>query len=389
MNIPISFRKPLLFGSLFAGCAIAGIIVFYTHQSSSQKLDEGISEVAPSTKITALGRLEPQTEVISLSAPVNLDGDRVAKILVKQGDRVKKGQIIAVLDSGDRFAASVVVAEQQITLAQVKLAQVRAGAKSGEIAAQNSEIARLKAELAGEMNTLAAQISRLRRELENAQTEFQRYQQLAREGAITDSLLDSKRLTMTTASDRLQEAKSSQNRSVQTLNAQINEAQSTLAKIAEVRPIDVKLAETEVVGAISAAQRAKVELEQAFIKAPLDGQILKIYGRVGEKIGDKGIADFGQTAQMVAVAEVYQTEVSQLKIGQPVIVTGSAFTGELKAKVTDIGLQVSRQNVFANQPGENMDRRVVEVKATISPEGSQKVAGLTNLQVQVAIALSN
>jgi HlyD family secretion protein len=48
-------------------------------------------------------------------------------------------------------------------------------------------------------------------------------------------------------------------------------------------------------------------------------------------------------------------------------------------------LQVNRQNVFSNQPGENLDSRIVEVKIRLNPEDSKRVAGLTNLQVQAEI----
>jgi HlyD family secretion protein len=50
-------------------------------------------------------------------------------------------------------------------------------------------------------------------------------------------------------------------------------------------------------------------------------------------------------------------------------------------------MQVNRQNVFSNQPGENLDRRIVEVKIQLSPEDSKRVATLTNLQIQAAILL--
>ena len=43
--------------------------------------------------------------------------------------------------------------------------------------------------------------------------------------------------------------------------------------------------------------------------------------------------------------------------------------------------------MFSNQPGENLDSRVVEVKIRLTPQDSKKVAGLTNLQVQTAIEL--
>jgi len=83
MDSQAYFRKPILFlGTVVAASTLLGIIVFYTNQNSSQKVEESkIVEVGSSPdKITALGRLEPQTEVISLSAPVNLDGDRRTSI---------------------------------------------------------------------------------------------------------------------------------------------------------------------------------------------------------------------------------------------------------------------------------------------------------------------
>jgi HlyD family secretion protein len=149
----------------------------------------------------------------------------------------------------------------------------------------------------------------------------------------------------------------------------------------------VNLAQTEVESAIADLKRAQTELQAAFIRAPMTGKILKIHTRVGEKISESGIADFAQTEQMLAVAEVYQTDISKIKIGQKAVIISPIFTGELLGEVAQIGLQVNRQNVFSNQPGENLDSRVIEVKIKLTPEDSKKVAGLTNLQVQTAIEL--
>ncbi len=144
-------------------------------------------------------------------------------------------------------------------------------------------------------------------------------------------------------------------------------------------------AQAEVEGAIAVLERAEAVLDRAFIRAPITGQVLKIYAKVGEKPGDEGIADLGRTDQMVAVAEVAQTDIGKVKIGQEALVTASAFTGELKGKVTYIDLQVNPQKVFSSQPEENLDRRVVEVKIRLSPEDSQKVSSLTNLLVRSVI----
>ena len=185
----------------------------------------------------------------------------------------------------------------------------------------------------------------------------------------------------------MREASSSRNRNVNTLQAQISEAKATLSQIAEVRPVDIQAAQIEIDSSIAAVKRAETELAQAYVRAPMDAQVLKIYARLGEKISDNGIADLGQTDRMVAVAEVYQTDISKIQMGQQAVVTGQGFSGEIKGTVAQIGLQVIRQNVFSNQPGENLDRRVIEVKIHLNPESSKQIKGLTNLQVQTAIQL--
>lgn len=381
----------LSIGLAIAATAITGGIIFFAASQSGLLGKSPTSADAIATpsinKVTALGRLEPQTEVIRLSAPATLDGDRVAEILVKQGDRVKKGQVVAILDSRDRLQAALTEAEERVRVAQSRLAQVKAGAKSGEIRAQESTIAKLQAELQGEIASQEAAIVRLQSELRNARSEFDRNQRLYQEGAISSSAIDSKRLVLESAEAKLQEAFSGKSRTVNTLQAQINEAKATLSRIAEVRPVDVQVAQTDVDSAIAAVKRSETELAQAIIRAPMEVQILKIHARLGEKIGDNGIADLGQTERMMAVAEVYQTDISKVKLGQEATITGQAFSGEVKGTVAEIGLQVKRQNVFSNQPGENLDRRVIEVKIRLNPEDSKRVEGLTNLQVQTAIQL--
>jgi multidrug efflux pump subunit AcrA (membrane-fusion protein) len=60
----------------------------------------------PSKQIVALGRLEPAGGIIKLSAPLALDGDRVKELRVQEGSKIQAGQIIAVLDSIDRFSSN-------------------------------------------------------------------------------------------------------------------------------------------------------------------------------------------------------------------------------------------------------------------------------------------
>ncbi|MFS8119835.1 MAG: efflux RND transporter periplasmic adaptor subunit, partial [Microcoleus sp.] len=309
----------------------------------------------------------------------------------------------------------------------------------GERKAQTATISRITAQLQGEKTAQTAAINKLKAEYNNAETEYLRHKQLVDEGAISQSVMDSKRLTLETSRQQVKEAQANLSRinntakqqleeaeanlarinstGIQQLNeaeanlARINstgiqqlneaeanldriensgseqgkEAQATLEKIGEVRPVDIQVAQTEINSAIAQVKRAQTELNQAYIRTPNPGKILKIHTRPGEKISDDGIADVGETEQMVVVAEVYQTDISKIKVGQKAAVTSQAFSGELPGTVKEIGLKVSKQNVFSNQPGENLDSRVVEVKIHLNPEASKQVSELTNLQVMVAI----
>lgn len=378
-------------GLIIATTAVTGTTTFYGvsrfWQTGNSVSDEPSQTIPQVTKVTALGRLEPQGEVIQLSAPVSLDGDRISQLLVKQGDWVEKGQVIAILDSRDRLQSALEEAQEQVRVQESRLAQVKAGAKTGEIAAQEAAIVRLQAELQGEIATQNAAIARYQAEVNNARAEYNRYQMLYREGAESASNLDSKRLTLETAQAQLNQATAAQRRTVETLQAQLKEARATLNQIAEVRPVDVQTAQAEVDSAIAAVKRAQTDLYLTEVKAPVSGRILKIHTRLGEQISESGIVEIGQTDQMVVVAEVYQTDIGKVQPGQKAVITSQAFLGELQGTVSEIGLQVNRQNVFSNQPGENLDRRVVEVKITLNSEDSKRVAGLTNLQVQVAVQL--
>lgn len=336
-------------------------------------------------RVVSLGRVEPTTEVVQVTTPVNLRNDRVAQLLVQRGDRVSANQVIAVLDSYTRLQTALLESQEAVKVANAELVQVQAGAKSGEIGAQRAEIARLQAELQGEISAQAATVARWQAEVDTARAEFDRYESLYQEGAISASERDNKRLSWQTSQAQLQEAIASQNRTVNSLQEQIQQARATLDQVAEVRPVDVQLAQAKVDQAIAAVKQAEADLEQAYIRAPLAGRVLELHVQPGEEIGDNGIADLGQTEEMEIIAEVYQTDIGKIHPGQAATITSPSFSGELHGTVRLVGLQVSQQRVFSDQPGENLDRKIVEVRIRLNAADSQKVANLTNLQVQVAI----
>ncbi|MBW4553422.1 MAG: HlyD family efflux transporter periplasmic adaptor subunit [Aphanocapsa sp. GSE-SYN-MK-11-07L] len=371
-----------LIGFSLGAIALTGASAYYAFSQIGQPPAQPVVSTPVIKQVTALGRLEPAAEVIRLAVPVALDGDRVLELRIQEGQTVKVGQIVAVLDSRDRLQDELRQAQAQVKLAEAKLAQINASTPT-EVQAQRAELTRLQAEQAGTISTQQAEINRWQSEVRTARAEFNRFQQLYREGAISASVLDDKRLTLETAAAQLRQATAQLSRSDTTLQAQRQAAQANLDRIVSVRPVDQQAAKAELAGAIATAQRAETDLEKAYIRSPINGQILKVHTRPGEKVSDAGIADLGQTQQMYAVAEVYQTDIGKIKVGQSATITGQGFAGKLPGQVAEIAPQVTQQNVFSQQPGENLDRRVVEVKVRLAPAASQRVAQLTNLQVQV------
>ena len=348
-------------------------------------------KVAPATKVIALGRLEPQGEVIKLSV-ANAQDSRVNKLLVEEGDQVQAGQVIAILQGIDKKQAELTEMEKNLVVEQAKLTQLQAGeAKQAEIAAQSANIARIQAQLRTETIEKKATIARAQSELRNAQINYQRYQSLHQEGAVKTSDLDDKREAFETATAKVNEAQAQLAYKVSTLQKQIQTEKAMLNKLREVRPVDVKVAQAEVEKAIAQINRIKAELEDLYVRVPVAGQILKINTRVGEQVNtSQGIVELGRTNQMYAVAEVYETDVGKLHVGQRATVVSEhgGFKGSIQGTIDHIGLQIKKQDVLESDPAADKDARVVEVKVRVRPQDSPKIAGLTNLQVRITFNLS-
>lgn len=339
--------------------------------------------------VAALGRLEPQGEVIRLSAPTSTGSNRVTQLLIKEGDKVRKNQTVAIMETYNRSQAALNKAKVGVEVAKAELARVKAGAKSGDIQAQKEAISRLKAELEGQIATQKASIARIKAEVRNAEVENRRYQGLFKAGAVAASQADTQRLRLETAQQQLQEAKETLNRTIETTQIQLGQAKATLNSVKEVRPVDVRVAEAQLASAIATVKQAKADYELTSIRSPIAAQVLDINVRAGEVVGTKGIADIGKTDQMYVVAEVYETDIEKVRIGQPAIITSTAFNRKLQGTVSQVGLQVDKQDIFDINPTADTDNKVIDVKIRLKPEDSKQVTNLTNLQVQVLIQTVN
>jgi HlyD family secretion protein len=139
---------------------------------------------------------------------------------------------------------------------------------------------------------------------------------------------------------------------------------------------DVQLREAELVAA-----RARLELSS--IKAPVAGQVLSIHAREGERIGAPGLLELGQTERMYVVAEVYETDIGLVQVGQPARAQSPALANSISGRVERIGQLVAKNDALGFDPVARTDSRIVEVFILL--DQPETVAALTNLQVNVEI----
>ncbi len=299
--------------------------------------------------ISCLGRIEPDFEIITLAAPSGGSSGQplIASLRIEEGDEIKARQLIATLDNREKLERARDAAVSRVKVAEQRLAQIKAGPKPADLAAQRAEISRLQAEL------------------NHAEREYARAERLFQHGDIAAAEVEAKRTIR------------------QTQEQALRQAEERLKSLAEVRAVDVNLAQAEIEAAMTEARRAQAELDQAFIYAPVGGRVVKIHARAGEQIGPDGVAEIAKTDRMFAVAEVYETDISRVKLGQRAAIVCDALPEKLGGRVEQIGLRAIKNTVLSPNPASYSDSRIVEVKVLL--DEPRKVAALLNTRVTVTI----
>ena len=128
---------------------------------------------------------------------------------------------------------------------------------------------------------------------------------------------------------------------------------------------------------------ASASLELSVVRSPLRAQVLEIHAYPGERVGPQGIMELGRTDRMYAVAEVYETDITAVKVGQLASIKAPAMDEALSGKVERISLKVGRLDAVGTDPIAKTDARVVEVFILL--DDSEAVSRFTNMQVKVEI----
>ncbi|MGH1393104.1 MAG: HlyD family efflux transporter periplasmic adaptor subunit [Trichormus sp.] len=266
---PLELEQPKIWWGLAVALPVAvaaGLLATAKFEQIS-KFNPSVPIKPVANSINALGRLEPQGEVIKLSAPVGglQSASRVKQLFVKEGERVRKGQVIAILDNHDTQLAAVEEAKAKLQEARASLAQVRVGSPrdiqaqtaviarlqaqlrgeseaqqamitriaaqlSAEKVAQQATVNRLEAELRGQQDSLRATLNRIKAEQRNAQVDAGRYDFLYRNGAISQQERDRRRLSAITANQQVIETQATLRQAIATIRQQVAEARANQVK---------------------------------------------------------------------------------------------------------------------------------------------------------------
>jgi HlyD family secretion protein len=86
---------------------------------------------------------------------------------------------------------------------------------------------------------------------------------------------------------------------------------------------------------------------------------------------------------MVATAEVYETDINRVRIGQSAEITSDALPAPLSGSVRFIALKVHKQDEIGTDPAARKDARIIEVEILL--DDPKAVEHLSNLQVEIII----
>jgi HlyD family secretion protein len=284
-----------------------------------------------------MGRIQPEDGVIHVAGPY-IWGDshapRVESLKVHEGEDVHRGQALAVFVGRANLEASVAQAQAQTAKARLRVEQVKAGARKPDLAAQQAEVARLDAEV------------------QHAQTELRRYEALRTTDDVTVAEVEARR------------------NAVQVGEFAVEAARHRLESMQEVPDTDIHIAEADLAQAEANEKRARGDFEVSTIYAPADGRVLRINAREGEEVGPSGLLDMARTGSMFVVAEVYETDIGRVRVGQHATISGDLLgTTTLTGVVERIAHNVKDAAVMPGDTVTFSDKRIVETLIRLDQNG--------------------
>ncbi len=255
---------------------------------------------------------------------------RVATLLVKEGDAVQSGQVIARIDNRDILAK----ADQAKAAIQALEAQSSQAGTVTNLQDRTSQAS---------LTTAKAQVEKARSDLAVAETDYARYQGLLQSGAVSQQVFDNMRLKYQVAQSTYAQAVALQ----ETAEAGLLQTQVNLDNEAAIRG--------KLIQAQAALAEVEVYVDETEIRAPISGIISAKYVEQGEMVstGTPLVAIQDPVDNWINL-KVRETELSKYHLQDEVTLEGRDPGLRITGKIVDI----SKKPEFAtyrstNERGEN------------------------------------
>lgn len=254
---------------------------------------------------------------------------KIREINVKEGDLVKAGQVIAILDNEEL--------KDQINQAQAALAEEEAKLNSLQNGSRPQEVQM------AESSTQAALTN-----LKNAKKTYLRYQELFNQGAVSAEALDGAKTAYGVAQSQYQEAKE----------------KTTLLQAGN-REEEIRAGQARVGKAKAALALSQKNSQEAVIITPVNGIVAAKHVNSGEIISPgQPIVSIVNTNDLWLNARIEETKIGKIRVGQNVNFTVDGYQGvKFVGKITEIGAATS--SVFALFSTENASGNFTKVTQRI------------------------
>jgi HlyD family secretion protein len=300
---PPSPRRWLWF--VLALAALLILLYSYFHQTPLKVRAAVVRQGPIRSVVSTNGKVEP-IQNFEAHAPI---ATTVKKLLVKEGDHVRKGQLLLQLDDDD-IRTQAARAQAQVKTAQADQASLKTGGTQEEVLTLNSQLVKARS---------ARDVS---------QRSLEALQRLQQEGAASPG-------EVRQAQDTLQRAQADVNL--------LEQKQKERYSQPEVARIQAQGAEAQ--AAYDAAEEA---LRKSSVRAPFDGIVYSLPVKVGTFVqaGDLLLQE-ADLSKVLVRAFVDEPDVGRLQVGQKVEVTwdaipGRMWTGLVNMVPATVKLRVSR-----------------------------------------------
>ncbi|MGB9407976.1 MAG: efflux RND transporter periplasmic adaptor subunit [Terracidiphilus sp.] len=320
----------LLSLGMLAACGIALTSSAAKHKQTPRAEQGAVTK----TMIAGPGLIEPDSEDVKVGSEL---AGKLQDVLVEEGARVKKGQVLAILVNDD-YLAAVEASKAQVHEKDAAYHKVLNGSRAQERKAAFASFQEAKSVDA------------------NAKIEWQRRQQLWQAGVISKEEMENFERDYHVDEAKLEAA----HQQFKLIDDQSREEDIAAAK-AQLEYAQAQLSQNQAVYA------------KTFLRAPFDGTILRKHHRTGESITNSSVTPdpvftMGDVNGLRVRVDVDETDVSRVAEGQKVYVTAQAYGArKFFGHVIRVGGQLGHKNVRTDEPQEKVDTKILECLVQLNP----------------------